>query len=46
MEYFERFIAEHPLADVFMVSPEKKSDYLDFDPLRVAAPFVASNSSD
>jgi predicted nucleotide-binding protein (sugar kinase/HSP70/actin superfamily) len=32
MEYFERFIAEHKLADVFMVSPAKENDYLGFDP--------------
>ncbi|MGO9940549.1 MAG: acyl-CoA dehydratase activase [Terracidiphilus sp.] len=32
MDYFERFIAEHRLADVFMVSPAKENDYLGFDP--------------
>jgi len=32
MGYFERFIAEHQLADVFMVNPEKGNDYLGFDP--------------
>ena len=32
MSYFERFIVEHQLADVFMVSPEKENDYLGFDP--------------
>ena len=32
MGYFERFIVEHQLADVFMVDPEKGNDYLGFDP--------------
>jgi predicted CoA-substrate-specific enzyme activase len=32
MDYFERFIAEHRLADVFMVSPAKENDYLGFEP--------------
>jgi predicted CoA-substrate-specific enzyme activase len=32
MGYFERFIAEHRLADVFMVSPAKENDYLGFEP--------------
>jgi hypothetical protein len=32
MEYFERFIVEHRLSDVFMVSPAKENDYLGFDP--------------
>ncbi|MGA2809128.1 MAG: acyl-CoA dehydratase activase [Terracidiphilus sp.] len=32
MDYFERFIAEHRLADVFMVSPAQENDYLGFDP--------------
>lgn len=31
MEYFERFIMEHRLADVFMVHPERENDYLGFD---------------
>src|ERR1019366_6746065 len=31
MGYFERFIAEQQLADVFMVNPEKGNDYLGFD---------------
>jgi len=33
MNYFERFIAEHRLADVFMVSPARENDYLGFDPV-------------
>jgi predicted CoA-substrate-specific enzyme activase len=32
MEYFERFIAEHQLADVFMVSPGAQDGYLGFGP--------------
>jgi predicted CoA-substrate-specific enzyme activase len=32
MEYFQRFIVEHQLSDVFMVSPDKENDYLGFDP--------------
>jgi len=32
MGYFERFIAEHQLADVFMLNPAKENDYLGFDP--------------
>jgi len=32
MDYFERFIVEHRLADVFMVSPSRENDYLGFDP--------------
>jgi predicted CoA-substrate-specific enzyme activase len=32
MEYFERFIVEHQLADVFMVSPARENDYLGFEP--------------
>lgn len=32
MEYCERFIVEHQLADIFMVSPGKENDYLGFDP--------------
>jgi len=32
MEYFERFIFEHQLADVFMVHPGRENDYLGFDP--------------
>jgi len=31
MDYFERFIVEHRLADVFMVSPARENDYLGFD---------------
>jgi predicted nucleotide-binding protein (sugar kinase/HSP70/actin superfamily) len=31
MGYFERFISEHRLADVFMVSPARENDYLGFD---------------
>ena len=30
--YFERFIVEHQLSDVFMLSPEQENDYLGFDP--------------
>ena len=30
--YFERFIVEHKLSDVFMLSPERGNDYLGFDP--------------
>lgn len=32
MGYFERFIVEHRLSDVFMFSPEQENDYLGFDP--------------
>ncbi|MGP8259950.1 MAG: acyl-CoA dehydratase activase [Acidobacteriaceae bacterium] len=32
MGYFERFIAEHQLADVFMVSPGAEDGYLGFGP--------------
>ncbi|MGA2167586.1 MAG: acyl-CoA dehydratase activase-related protein, partial [Terracidiphilus sp.] len=32
MDYFERFIVEHQLADVFMLSPGRENDYLGFDP--------------
>jgi predicted CoA-substrate-specific enzyme activase len=32
MNYFERFIVEHRLADVFMVDPARENDYLGFDP--------------
>ena len=32
MGYFERFIVEHKLSDVFMLSPERGNDYLGFDP--------------
>ena len=32
MGYFERFIVEHQLNDVFMLSPERGNDYLGFDP--------------
>jgi predicted CoA-substrate-specific enzyme activase len=32
MGYFERFIAEHRLADTFMVHPGPENDYLGFDP--------------
>ncbi len=32
MDYFERFIVEHRLADVFMVNPGRENDYLGFDP--------------
>ena len=32
MEYFERFIVEHQLADVFMVSPGTEDGYLGFGP--------------
>ena len=32
MGYFERFIVEHRLADVFMVSPGRENDYLGFEP--------------
>jgi predicted CoA-substrate-specific enzyme activase len=32
MGYFERFIVEHQLSDVFMLSPEQENDYLGFDP--------------
>ena len=32
MGYFERFITEHRLTDVFMVSPAKENDYLGFEP--------------
>ncbi len=32
MDYFERFIAEHQLADVFMASPARENNYLGFDP--------------
>jgi predicted CoA-substrate-specific enzyme activase len=30
--YFERFIAEHQLTDVFILSPGPENDYLGFDP--------------
>jgi predicted nucleotide-binding protein (sugar kinase/HSP70/actin superfamily) len=32
MEYFERFVVEHRLADVFIVSPGTENGYLGFDP--------------
>ena len=32
MGYFERFIAEHQLSDVFVLSPERENDYLGLDP--------------
>ncbi len=32
MGYFERFIVEHQLSDVFMVNPNKENDYLGFGP--------------
>jgi predicted CoA-substrate-specific enzyme activase len=32
MDYFERFIVEHRLADIFMVHPGPENDYLGFDP--------------
>jgi predicted nucleotide-binding protein (sugar kinase/HSP70/actin superfamily) len=32
MEYFERFIVEHQLTDVFMVSPGPEDGYLGFGP--------------
>ncbi|MGD1076884.1 MAG: acyl-CoA dehydratase activase [Candidatus Sulfotelmatobacter sp.] len=32
MGYFERFIVEHQLSDVFMLSPDRENDYLGFDP--------------
>jgi len=32
MDYFERFIVEHRLADTFMVHPEAENDHLGFDP--------------
>jgi predicted CoA-substrate-specific enzyme activase len=32
MDYFERFIVEHRLADMFMVHPGRENDYLGFDP--------------
>jgi predicted CoA-substrate-specific enzyme activase len=32
MGYCERFIVEHQLSDVFMLSPERENDYLGFDP--------------
>lgn len=32
MGYFERFIVEHRLADVFMVNPAPENDYLGFNP--------------
>jgi predicted CoA-substrate-specific enzyme activase len=31
MGYFERFIVEHQLTDVFMVSPAQENEYLGFD---------------
>jgi len=31
MGYFERFIVEHKLANVFMVNPARENDYLGFD---------------
>ena len=30
--YFERFLAEHHLEDVFLLSPARENDYLGFDP--------------
>jgi predicted CoA-substrate-specific enzyme activase len=30
--YFERFIAEHRLSDVFLFCPARENDYLGFDP--------------
>jgi len=30
--YFERFIVEHQLSDVFVLSPERGNDYLGFEP--------------
>jgi predicted CoA-substrate-specific enzyme activase len=32
MDYFERFIVEHRLGDVFMVNPTPENDYLGFNP--------------
>jgi predicted nucleotide-binding protein (sugar kinase/HSP70/actin superfamily) len=32
MDYFERFIVDHQLSDVFMISPARENDYLGFDP--------------
>jgi predicted CoA-substrate-specific enzyme activase len=32
MDYFERFIVEHRLADTFMVHPETENDHMGFDP--------------
>jgi len=32
MGYFERFVMEHQLSDVFLLSPEPENDYLGFDP--------------
>jgi predicted nucleotide-binding protein (sugar kinase/HSP70/actin superfamily) len=32
MRYFERFIVEHQMTDVFLLNPEPENDYLGFDP--------------
>jgi predicted CoA-substrate-specific enzyme activase len=32
MDYFERFIVEHQLSDVFMIHPGPENGYLGFDP--------------
>jgi predicted CoA-substrate-specific enzyme activase len=32
MGYFERFIVEHQMTDVFLLNPEPENDYLGFDP--------------
>jgi predicted CoA-substrate-specific enzyme activase len=39
MDYFERFIAEHQLPDLFMVHPERENDYLGFDPFTLMKHF-------
>ncbi len=39
MDYFERFIVEHRLADMFMVHPGPENGYLGFDPFTLMKHF-------
>jgi predicted nucleotide-binding protein (sugar kinase/HSP70/actin superfamily) len=39
MNYFERFIAEHRLADTFMVNPGPENDYMGLDPFTLMKHF-------
>ena len=41
MGYFERFIAEQRLADLFLLNPERENDYLGFDPADSDASYLA-----
>ena len=42
--YFERFIVEHQLSDVFILSPERANDYFGIRPRSSGKAFVAGNS--